>query len=281
MWAAAYRQRRYVYKMKIEKRIIATSHRDSHGEILHSDGLKDMVENIKEKYVRVGVEHDPRIPPLGRIVDANIFKMEDGEYAVEAVMEIFEKDDLFIPIDNKKKMISHQNELNHLLIRYDRSFREEDNLRIVNEIAGIFNSKPVEEVKKALDPLSILIISGGFILTSIAAGFFGKFGSDLFDSFKNKLKQLYKRKSSQEQLLIFEFTIYSQGNITVSIILTNPDDLVIDSFFSDGLNKLEKLLPHYFDHEFAISEIFLKYNNGKLEVTYGIRKDGIPIFPKK
>lgn len=271
--------------MKIKKAIIATSHRDSHGEILHPNGLKLMVEEINKNYLRVGVEHDPRIPPIGRIVRAELIIMEDGEYAVQADIEIFEVGDKYSLDKNSKEMVIHKNEKDKLFIIYDRSFRDPNKLKIVNEIADEFKTKPIEEVKKAADPLSILIIAGGFILSSIAAGFFGKLGSDIYDSLIKKLKLLYKKgnaNTDHERLLIFEFTVYSDASfINVSVIITNPDEKVIELFLREGIFKLDEFLLHYYNIDMGLSEIYFEYNVNELKVIYGIRKDVVPIYPQK
>ena len=79
--------------MKKIKGIYATSNVDNHGKAFSVEALKMLVEQINNSYMPMGVEHDPRIPPIGRIISAKLIKRDDGSYAVEGISEIFEEGD--------------------------------------------------------------------------------------------------------------------------------------------------------------------------------------------
>jgi hypothetical protein len=52
-----------------------------------------MVGLIRSAYLPMWNNHDPRIPPFGRVVAAEVRQLSDGECAVEAEIEVFEEGD--------------------------------------------------------------------------------------------------------------------------------------------------------------------------------------------
>ena len=164
--------------MKHFKGIIGTSHVDAHNVVISVEALRDLVEQIKNNYIPMGTEHDPRIPPRGRFVSARIVTLEDGEYGVEGIGEIFEPGDSFELRNDGREIPLLRQEDGNLHIAFDRSYRDQEDQDIINEIARLFASKPQEQIKKALEPISILIIGGVFVLGGIASGFLGNVGAD-------------------------------------------------------------------------------------------------------
>src|SRR5256885_2323193 len=73
---------------------IATTHLDKQGEKMALSALESMAAHIAKTYVPMGVEHDPPIPPIGRIVSASVVQLTEEEYAVEGELEIFEPDEV-------------------------------------------------------------------------------------------------------------------------------------------------------------------------------------------
>ena len=49
-----------------------------------------MAEHISTAYLPFISEHDPRCPPFGRVINAKIVALPDGEHAIEAEIEVFE-----------------------------------------------------------------------------------------------------------------------------------------------------------------------------------------------
>lgn len=74
------------------KGIIATTHVDGHGEKLAKEALERLVLEINSGNTAIGVnvEHDGLTMPIGKVVNANLVQLEDGEFAVETLQEIFD-----------------------------------------------------------------------------------------------------------------------------------------------------------------------------------------------
>jgi hypothetical protein len=118
--------------MRSEIRML-TTHIDKHNERITPEALRDFVRLVNQQYTPMGVEHDPRIPPVGRVLSAHIKELEDGEFAVDGIAEIFEqgqeiefKDDgREIPIEEFGRRLS---------ISPDRSYREPEDEQLLEEL---------------------------------------------------------------------------------------------------------------------------------------------------
>lgn len=270
--------------MKHIKGIIATSHVDRHGEMLASEALQSLVEQINIKYIPMGVEHDPRIPPAGRLISAKLVKLEDGACAVEAVGEVFERGDVIPLSDDPREITLHAHAPDTLEVKFDRTYRDQESQSAINEIGVLLSASPQEEIKKALEPISILTIGGAFAAGAVAVSFLNRLGEDVYDTLKRKVKELLRRRSSDspERLLVYEFTLM-QDDLVVSaeVILTNPTDEDIDTFMDEGLKELDALAPKYCDPSTGLRKIVFEYSDKRLSVRFGVRKDAVPLTHKQ
>ena len=257
-----------------------TTHLDRHGERFTLESLKIAKMQIEKNIIPQGIEHDPRIEPIGRIISAEISKLEDGEYALDAIAEFFNDlnnlDDI-----NDRELIVHEYSENSLEIRSDRNYRDKENIQLINEVSSLLkcSNQPQEEVKKSVEPISVFWICGAFILGGISSGFFNKIGSDTFDLLKSKLSNLLTRKKEgeKEKLLAFDFTI-TDKKCNVEIIITNPSSEDIELVMKKGFEELDKILPKYFEIQSKkpIKKLVFELNDKKIKFKFGVRSDGIP-----
>lgn len=269
--------------MKYYKGILATTHVDKHKDKMTIEALKSIIEQANLHYIPVGIEHDPRTPPVGRVKSAELKELKDGEYAIEGVIEVFEDGDIIeLQKDDPKSMKIREHSFSSLDISYDRNYQDEEDRILISEINHLLksNTEPLSDIKKSLDPISIITIGGAFALGGIATGFLGKIGSDGWDLLKEKLKKLFRKRKGgkKEKLLSFEFDIEKEGYlICAQIIITNPKDQDIEDFLEYGLKKVDKVLPKYFTPELGIKRIVMEYSNNETKVKFGVRKDAVPI----
>lgn len=270
--------------MKYYNGIFATTHIDLQNERMALPALESMIEQANQYYIPVNIEHDPRIPPIGRIISAQLKQLDDGEYAVEGVIEAFESgDESLLQAGDKREIRLLEHSFDHLDISYDRNYENASDQELIQDINSLLKTKsnPQIQIKKALDPISTLTIGGAFILGGVAAGFLGKIGSDAWDTFKEKLKILLNKKKveEKEKLLSFEFTIENDGyKINVEVILSNPTDNDIESFLENGLKNIDAILPNYFNQEIGLKKIVMEYADNAIKVKFGVRKDAVPLF---
>lgn len=78
----------------IRKQIIATTGKDRHNQQIPEKELLDIVQKINEEKasIRLGVEHDPTLLPIGKIVSAKMISIGENEMAIEAEIDEFIND---------------------------------------------------------------------------------------------------------------------------------------------------------------------------------------------
>ncbi len=245
-----------------------------------------MVEQLETRVVPMWIEHDPRIPPRGRIIDAEVREREDEEYELVGVVEVYEEEDFQdgerVPkLDRTIPTVFDEGDRD--LVFYNRRFEEQDDQRDINEIARILDADPQKKEKRSAELLAVLELAGKFTLGAIASGFFGKIGADAYDALKSKIKEVMARKAEEEDehLLVFNPVVEVDGRLVeVQVILTNPSDKEIEAFFEDGLPELDEVLPLHTTHDTA-RRIVYEYENRTVQLKFGVREDGVPLFPSE
>ena len=270
--------------MKYSSGILVTTHIDQQNEEISLSALESMVEQSNSYYIPITVEHDPRKPPLGRTKSTRIKKLEDGEYAIEGIFEMFESgEEIQLDLNDPREIRILEHNYNYLDITYDINYKNPEDQKLIKEMTNILKSEVEPEyfTKKSIEPISVLTIGGAFVLGGIANGFLNKIGADAWDSLKEKLKELFSKKKAEEKekLLSFEFTIENDGcRINIEVILSNPSDNDIDNFLEKGLKNVDKILPNYFDPNNSLKRIVMEYSDEVVVVKFGVRKDGVPLL---
>ena len=262
---------------------MATSHVDLHGDMIHPKALEDAARQIKERYLPMNIEHDIRRPPIGRIVSAEVIKLQDGEYALQGTAELFEESDsLESLIGDGRKIPIRDQDIQTIVVEYDRTFQDKEGqelLRGLSQISGEIE-KPREIIKKALEPISTLLIGAGvFVVGSIAKGFFSKLGSDAYERLKHALIKYFRKKISSEQILDFRFSV-KQHNRTfeVHVLVVNPSKQKLDELFISRFNGVDSLLVSLFLSESDVARVVLEYENQRLLIRYAVRSDSVPFM---
>jgi len=86
------------------------------------------------------VEHDPRNPPLGRTKSTRIKKLEDGEYAIEGIFEMFESwEEIQLDLNNPREIRILEHNYNYLDITYEK-VRSNQNISQKNRLNLLVSS---------------------------------------------------------------------------------------------------------------------------------------------
>lgn len=158
--------------MKIRKQIIMASGPTKRGEIIDPGGFPRIVEQLKTHYIFVDVEHDPRLPPVGRVSDAKLLMLEDGRQVIEGTMELFEPGDVPDYTFGGKSLFTEEISGEHLEFHRDENYDDDTSKVMINDIcAAIRAGEPKYVSKNAVDSLTILSLAGAFVLGSICTGF--------------------------------------------------------------------------------------------------------------
>jgi hypothetical protein len=264
-----------------QEQIVATTRVDRHREQLALSALESLVEVANTSYVPVIVDHDPRCPPMGRVVRARIDELPDGHHAVVTTYEIFEPGEEVnseagreIPL----RTYSH----GRVQLGFDRSYHNRESIALIGEISELLRSNPQEEGKKALEPISVLMVGVAVIFGAVATGFLNALGADAYTAVKTKLKALAvpRRGERSEQLLRFEFAVSDDTSlINVDVIFTNPTEHDVDYALGQMLEDLDELLPGIVAQSQGIKRIVFEAANDRIRLSFGVRWDALPILP--
>jgi Flp pilus assembly pilin Flp len=265
--------------------VAATTHLDSHNERLAREGVEMMVRQYNETCIPMWVQHDPRIPPVGRFLRAEARELPDGELAVVAYGEMWEPGDSVPFLPDRKMPLGHPGH-DKPFLRFDRGFADQVDATTCDEIEAMIGSTPHIEVKKALDPLAILTLGGTFLAGAIANGLIGAMTTDAYNALKECVKKFFQRRrealaaqnADAESLFVFKaFVKDEEGFCVVDVIITKPTDDDLDRFFKYGLHRLDEELEKALRDRRQIQRIVIEIDGREFKVKYGVRSDAVPV----
>jgi hypothetical protein len=251
---------------------LGTTHIDRHGEQFTLSALESVATQINHSYIPVGVEHDPRIPPQGRVIRAWIVELADGHYALEGELELFEEGDVYGDLPEDRRIAKQgYSSGSSLGLSADRGLRHEHE---IEELAALLGTEAEEEIKKAFDPIAVLTVAGAFVMGGIAGGFLPRLGEDAYDALKSKLKELFARRNKQpaETLLRLALVVTADhGEIEIEVILSRPDDRSIEALLGNALTALDTILPELINSNRHVKRIVFEVVDGELQIRFGLR----------
>lgn len=255
------------------------THVDVHGDRMTLEALHDMAKQINEHYIPMTVEHDPRLPPIGRIVSATVVPLDDGEFALETESEIWDEKDTLLTLKGDGRTVSIRSVDDSLLFNvvFDRSYLTKEGQSFVVDLAQLASpeAKPSLEIKKSVDPISVLIIASAVVAT----GFFQRLGTDIYEEVKAKLKE-WREKAPTSHEAIFDFILVSEKNgqqLEVHLLVSSPTPDDLDALFERGFDYLGPDIDSILSKEPRVSKVVLVWKSGKVQIDYILRNDGIPV----
>jgi hypothetical protein len=262
--------------MTTTRTIMATTRVDRHGDRFTREALENAADQVKSAFLPVLFNHDPRHPPLGRTLEAHLVQLDDDEWALVAESEIFDPSTPLPPVSSEREMSLHAFPENRITIISDRSYRSQEDRALIEELSSRLSAHAEVMEKKALEPLSVLLIGMSAAATAFMAGFLNKMGGDAWNCLKESAKKLLanRRADQSEYLFIFEIQVRrASALLSVQCILTNPDTGEIEEFWSKGLARLEALLPLFMNSPEEIRRVVVSYKNGEFKGLFAVRSD--------
>ncbi len=267
---------------------IATTHAVPGNQVVTLDDLRQHLATIDQVIIPVFAVHDPRQPPIGRVVSGVITGLEDGEFALDANVELFGPD--FIPkigrSEDKRVVIANRPQGKFAVWCNEISVTPEKtgHLREISEILGT----PVayrSSTGMFQEELPILIIGVGALpFGYIADTVSRRLGLEKIHRLTAKLNLIYTSpgENRKESLLIYDLDVTDrqQRSLLIEVILTNPSGKDIDSFFYGGLGELDRILPPFYLSRLHPKKIVMNYSDGRFRVLYAIQEQGIPMIPR-
>ena len=271
--------------MKQYNKVIHSTRIDAHDDVISKEELENMAIRMANRCILVSYQHDPRHPPLGRLVSTRIIESEDGESELVGTLEIWDNNDNLSSLGRSDlKIENNGKDYNKPTVLYDHSFLNPEDQQLISEITGMgFESDQV--IKKALEPLSTIVICGfatyllGRAVNGFIDGFSKQLGQDTAVKLENVLKNLLSKPRAVERLVIFRVPIIEDGSQKeirfIEIILEKPSD--IECFFNNhNLSDIDSQIMGAVKGEPRTLEIVIGWKDGKPNILYTIRNDGIP-----
>lgn len=260
-----------------------TTHLDRHNERVQLETLEHVRRQITKEYITSGIEHDIRIPPVGRIISGKVVDLDDGESALEIVQEIWEEGDSLVALQGDGRSIRIQDQPESTFtVTVDRSFDNEDGRELVKDLMDIAGpqAKPQMQSKKAVEPVSTLIIYAGvFVVGAIATGFVNKLGQEMFTALKTRLSEHYP-DSTGEAILDFLFVAETKDHrLEVHVTITNPNPTLVSGAMDNRYGQLDSLVTHVLGTYPDGVRVVSQWDHGQLRLLYAVRRDGVPITP--
>jgi hypothetical protein len=290
--------------LRQEKAIISTTHIDLHHEKLTKEALDGMAEQINSGALPVNWEHNPLLPPIGRVVSASVEPTKDKEYALVATIEIFDLSsfptisEIGLTMPSEIPELSSENvptsvDLD-IELQYDpQNYPEATIKKFCSDIVGIkIRDKQIS--RKALEPISVIWLT----LLAPAAyffskGFFTRLGEHSADEFINYYKDFKSRiidlikprhKKRPTSLIIkfryqgtdIEGAIQGEDSIALESALDGFSELLSISKKFIELNpdvKIKSIQSLFDPHEHKWVFNYLVTNSGEMIIGEHLAKD--------
>ncbi len=270
--------------MSRDWQLVSTTHLDTQGEIVTEEALTSIYINSKDDIIPIIMNHDPRHPPVGRVINLEIVDLEDGHKGLNAEIDYFDGPDALSTIVNKEVKLPYQ-EPGTIILSTDITFRDDESKQILAELSKLSDIKVGYMAKKASEPLSYLTISFAFIAGMAAnaflKGYFTKAGEDAWKKTKEYFKKLSKHPKGEERFIVIECNLCSESESTemqLRIIVNKPFE-EIEKFLEEDIQKVDKIIAGVLKDKDKIAYVVYIYENGLFSFSHAISRQGLAMLP--
>jgi hypothetical protein len=260
---------------------LATTRLDQHGEQAGVEALQGMVDALNAHYIPFGVDHDPRIPPVGRIASATLEPFQGDHFAIVGTLELWDDGDTSDQLIGDGRSPPPPTQPAAVFeVLYDRPGIQELGIEPFADLARLAGEsvRPKYHAKKAAEPLStVLIVCGSFASGAIAGGFFNALGADIYAAFKEKLGKLFKPRKSGERLLALHFGVRTgERVVSADLIASDPSEPAVALLLAGGLSEFDRVVEETLRSHPRAAKVVCHWERGKVELLYWVRDDGVP-----
>ena len=222
--------------------IMATSAVDSQGECMDSEALDLIVEQIRKHSLWVMYEHNPLVPPLGRVLAAKrLYAAESDIYFVASVTGLYDPDaipgfaEAGIDLGHLAEVEpnAEPTEAGEFKLEYSP---HEIPFEIVQEMLSTappsIQREPKYNVRKSADPQAILTLAVAlhFVLAPFSKKFLERFGDRAFDGCLSTVSWLketvFERFSRLAREPLFVFATPYRG-CAVQFVVPSKDPKIL------------------------------------------------------
>ena len=178
--------------------IVATTRVDRHGDRFTREALEEAVAHFESTYIPVLFNHDPRVPPLGRSVEADVEQLEldDGEWGLIVTSEMFDMSATPPPLSSEREMSVRTFALDQVTVVRDRSYRHEGDAAIFDELTANTAVSVERLEKKALEPISASVRVFFVGAAAFVTGILNKMSGDTWEYAKPRIAKLLAHRKA-------------------------------------------------------------------------------------
>lgn len=276
--------------MKIYDARFTTTHKDKHGEHPTLEELERVVKQANASYIPVGAHHDPRIAPQGRVLEAHIEELDDGEHAASGQIEIFENGDAPEEKSGPRSIPERRPQGRALEVLYDRAFLSPNVERDLTDIARGIGASCNQDLKKAIEPSVPILTIVGITLGLIVArdffkGFFTQMGEDAWVALRKRIPRLFRtlRKGSEarKECLLVLRAVPQKGNpyLCVEVVVPNATEEDLVKLRTDAASDIDMIVAKLGKLQPSARHFTFEFVDGELKLLYAVRSDAAPLFP--
>ena len=257
-----------------------TTHVDQQNERFARSALESAADQLRRSYIPIGLEHDPRLPPFGRVVSAKLLDLSDGEVGLFGLMELFEPNEV-IPLANDDRTIPAREEpIGVVELIADRGLLEAFGHEL-SEIETLLDRRISTEIKKGVGGPEVLTLAATFVLGAIAGGFLQQLGADIYAGIKHQVLRIFRKEYQADRLLRILVTVENGPHrVTIDVIVTNPSPDQISLLFDAVPRQLDAEVPQILDANPDIRRLVFELSGPKLIHKFAVRRDAVPLFPR-
>lgn len=292
----------------IIKGVGATTHIDRHNMKMSKEALELAADQVNKSgsVPSVGLNHDLTIMPLGKVIKAEVNKMDDGEYQIEITQEMFETLNI-LEFNDGEKYIEEKSETdkrpfaepyfdtNKIGLSYDSvNFKSKQDMDdFLSSVTREYDVNLQMIARKQLipDPEIIFTISQSVLAVLVGKKIFDKAVDKLLDKALDEVDNFYSFVKStitkyikyaipKNRPITYVFQMSESMNIEL-IAITQDVELLMKAIEDD---KIKKVLARIEDikQKFEINRIqFLLNDKGEWEFNYLLTLEGAVIGTEK
>lgn len=226
----------------VESGVLLTSGVDLQGEAFAQEALEEAVRHIREHGLWLRYQHDPMVPPIGRVLDADLFYAPRSKLSfVAGVFGIFDPKSIpsfssfriAVPDADQTKGPPEESEPPILAVTVEYNPHEiarEDVTQMLQSAPDSVSRQPVEQFRKAADPLTLVylvIASWPLWANPFSMKFLERFGEEAANGVIALAKWLGKKVASKlrsDSRLVFKFTTQ---NCELEFVLDSNDPAIV------------------------------------------------------
>jgi hypothetical protein len=277
----------------ILKGIGATTELDRHNCRITKGALEDAANKVNNSgsVPSVGLNHDRTIMPFGKVISAEVLPMDNGEYKMEIIQEVFEEI-YFTELEDGTRLILNKSSCDERPFTEDDydsdditvnidfvNFESQEDINKIQELVDEYDALNGTIARKALipDPEIIFQIGNGIVMYLLSKKVIDSVGDrvinnvlDEVDKFYSMTKELVVKYSKlvipKNRPQTYVFKMWDDCNIELVVVTTSPNE-VMDSIDKEKLESITEKL-NYLRLHFNPRRIQFLYEDGTWVFNY-------------